>query len=96
MKNIQLAIDGIAEDKDFAELGGHEQRVIKRKKLAELIRAKLQTNKVGFARMLCVQPSTVTKWLYSTMEPSMETIKRIARKIGLSVDEVIDLFTVEE
>ncbi len=89
---LQLAIDGIAENKDFNDALGIPTREIKRVKLAEFIRYKLQTNKRGFARVAGVSPATVTKWLYSDTEPGIEMSKKLARRFGLSLDEVYNLF----
>lgn len=96
MKNIQLAINGIAENKEFNDEFGLETVTIVRPKLADYIANKLNLNKVGFARMLKISPAAVSKWLNSYTEPSMDMIKRIGRYCGLSVAEVIDLFEIKE
>lgn len=96
MKNIQLAINGIAENKEFNDELGLKTQVIVRPKLADYISSKLDTNKIGFARMLKISPAAVSKWLNTYTEPSMDMIKRIGRYCGLSVAEVIDLFEIVE
>lgn len=96
MKNIQLAINGIAENKEFNDELELKTQVIVRPKLADYIRSKLDTNKIGFARMLKISPAAVSKWLNTYTEPSVDMIKRIGRYCGLSVAEVIDLFEIVE
>ena len=93
---LQLAINGISENKEFNKSFGLPCKEIRRINLAEFIRNKLGCNKVTFARMIDVSPATVTKWLYSDAEPKAHVIKRIARCFGLSVDEVLTLFEVTE
>lgn len=90
MKNIQLGISGVAENKEYD--AGTETSKVVRNKLANLISSKLQTNKIGFANMLKISPATVTKWLCSYTQPSTEMVKLIARKLGMSAGEVFDLF----
>lgn len=94
MKNIQVGISGIAENKEFNEALGFKTKTIRRKKLATLIKYKLNTNKIGFAHMLKIAPATVTKWLYTNTEPSIEMMKRIAHHLGMSLEEVDELFEV--
>ena len=89
---LRLAIEGIAENKDFNDALGIPTREIKRVKLAKFIRYKLQTNKCGFARDAGVSPATVTKWLYSNTEPGIEMSKKLARRFGLTLDEIYELF----
>lgn len=96
MQNIQLGISGIAENKEFNNALGIETKTIKRKKLAVFIEYKLKTNKVGFARMFNIAPATVTKWLYTQTEPSTEMLKRIARNLGISLQEADDLFEINK
>ncbi|MCM1194416.1 MAG: helix-turn-helix transcriptional regulator [Firmicutes bacterium] len=95
MKNIQVAISGIAENKEFNDALGLPTKTVVRPKLSDFICAKLQTNKVGLARMLKISPATVTKWLYTETKPSVDMIKRIGRYLGMSFDEVLELFEVD-
>lgn len=93
-KYIQVGICGIAEDKEFNDELGLPTKEIKRTELAKFIRYKLNTNKIGFARLANVSPATVTKWLFTDAVPSMEMAKRIARNFNLTLEEVDELFGV--
>lgn len=91
---LQVGICGIAEDKAFNDELNLPTKEIKRVKLAKFIRYKLNTNKIGFARLANVSPATVTKWLFTDAVPSMEMAKRLCRNFNLSLEEVDDLFEV--
>lgn len=92
MKNIQLAISGIAEDKEFHEALGMEPKTLKRTRLASFITRKLGVDKITFARMLGVSPAAVTKWLYTTTQPSYYTMKKMSNIFGLTFAEVEEFF----
>lgn len=89
---VQVAICGIAEDKDFNDALELPTREIKRDKLATFICKKLQTNKLGFARQANVSPATVTKWLYSDTTPGIDMAKQLSCRFDLTLEEVYQLF----
>jgi len=93
-KYLQLGISGIAENKEFNEALDLPTREIKREKLAKFIRYKLNTNKIGFAKIANVSPATVTKWLFTDAVPSLEMAKQLSRKFSMTLEEVDELFEV--
>ncbi|MBR1955061.1 MAG: helix-turn-helix transcriptional regulator [Clostridia bacterium] len=63
-----------------------------RQELLDYITKKLHCSKLEFAKMLDVSPATITKWLYSNTMPDTHVIRRMSRRLGLSYEEVLDLF----
>ena len=60
--------------------------------LSDYITKKLHCSKSEFATMIDVSPATITKWLYSHTMPDMHVMRRMSRRLGLSMDEVAELF----
>lgn len=60
--------------------------------LLDYIIKKLHCSKSEFANMIDVAPATITKWLYTDTKPDTHVVQRMARRLGLSIDEVLALF----
>lgn len=67
-------------------------KTIKRKKLNDFIKTKMQVPNYKFAEFIGVSAPTVQKWLYGEAEPSTNKIRKIAHECGLSFEEAYELF----
>lgn len=94
MSYIQVGIPGVAQDKNFETKKKYGSGKPLRKKLYEYIYAKLGTDQSGFARMMSISAATVTQWLYTDRMPSGNVFVRMSTNLGLSYEEVLELFKV--
>lgn len=68
------------------------KKAIKRPKLAEFIRTKMQVPSYKFAEFIGVSAPTVQKWLHGEAEPTTSKIRKIAKDCGISFTEALELF----
>ncbi len=87
-----LAGGGYSPTTQKGEIEMTNQKPIKRKKLNDFIRTKLQVPGYKFAEFIGVSAATVQKWLYGEAAPSTNKIRKIAKDCGITFTEACELF----